>query len=148
LCERAGQEPDDTGPLSEDPDLPPVVDEQPEEFEVARLGSVVGLVPAAAGWEVPALLSWEGAANYEITPAEHLCVLRWWEHRYGAELVALGFDTLELAVARPPRTAHEVVRAAREMYAYCPDTVDQGWGTLEGLCRHMAAGRSWSFWWD
>jgi hypothetical protein len=53
---------------------------------------------------VPVLLAvvgWTGAMNYHATPAPLACVLRSWEDRFGARLVHLGFDTMDLLVERP-----------------------------------------------
>jgi hypothetical protein len=40
---------------------------------------VIGLIPARHGWEVPGLLSWSGAVNYDLDGAHHVAVLRHWQ---------------------------------------------------------------------
>ena len=62
----------------------------------------LALIEAAHGWEVPARLGWSGAVNYDLSGAQHVAVLRRWSQRYGANLLTLGFDTIELVVERPP----------------------------------------------
>jgi hypothetical protein len=44
-----------------------------------------------------------------------------------------------------PRAAAE---AAVEQYAYCPDGVDQGVGSLSALAAGQVRSPSWYFWWD
>lgn len=61
-------------------------DLEPELAFTSR-DTVIGLISARHGWEVPGRLSWGGAANYDLDGAHHVAVLRHWEQRYGAELV-------------------------------------------------------------
>ena len=35
-----------------------------------------------------------------------------------------------------------------EQFAYCPDIVDQGAGTLEALAAVLVNASVWFFWWD
>jgi hypothetical protein len=37
---------------------------------------------------------------------------------------------------------------AREQYAYCPDIVDQGVGSIGELAAEHVCSPSWYFWWD
>lgn len=110
--------------------------------------TVLCLVQARHGYEVPALLNWLGACNYDITGAQHQAVLRHFKKRYGAELVTLEGDVLELLITRRPRTPQAVAIAALEQYAYCGDVVDQGVGSVEALVETQLLRGSWYFWWD
>ncbi len=107
----------------------------------------IGLVPTTLGWQVPALLHF-GAWNDCPKPEEHVSVLKRWEQRYGAELVGVTHDTIEMLVARPPRTRDDALALAYEQVAYCPDIVDQGAGTLDALAAVLVNGSVWFFWWD
>jgi hypothetical protein len=109
---------------------------------------VIGLIQARHGYEVPGLLSWKGAANYDFDAALHVAVLRSWQERYGAELVTLTVDQIELLVARPPQDLATIAQVAVEMYGYCPDLVVQGTDTVEALANEYVPRRCWSFWWD
>jgi Domain of unknown function (DUF4253) len=42
-----------------------------------------------------------GAVNYDLDGAHHVAVLRGWQERFGAELVTLTRDHIELLVGRP-----------------------------------------------
>lgn len=116
---------------------------------VAREAGLLALVPAAHGWEVPAVLGWDGGCNYELEPSDHVVQLRDWHDRFGAELAALSGDqVMELLVARPPVDPHEALAVALEQYAYCPDVVEQGVGTVTALAADQVGSASWYFWWD
>ncbi|PSJ40585.1 DUF4253 domain-containing protein [Allosphingosinicella deserti] len=105
------------------------------------------LIPTAKSWEVPAYLAW-GGWNACPPPAVHVAALKAWHERYGAELVGLNGDTLNLRVARRPTERAEALALARDFYRYCPDIVDQGTGTLAPLAAGLMTSDWWYFWWD
>ncbi|GAA0931899.1 DUF4253 domain-containing protein [Virgisporangium aurantiacum] len=119
-----------------------------ERFYLAKKAGWIALVRADAGHLVPGLLDWDGAANHEVEPALHVAVLKQWHERFGAELVGLGRDVIELRVPHPPTDPAEILAVAEQQYWYCPDVVDQGVGTLDGLMAVQVPARSWYFWWD
>ena len=73
---------------------------------------------------------------------------RSWSERYGAEIVGVTRDTLNLRVGRRPETREEALRLAREHYIYCNDSIDQGAGTQSNLAAQLMQHEWWSFWWD
>ncbi len=104
-------------------------------------------LPTRTSCEVPAYLRWGGWNA--CPPAEYQCAaLRRWQERYGAELVGIDRDTINLRVKRRPKDRAEALALAHECYAYCPDTVDQGVGTIEALAATLLASDWWFFWWD
>lgn len=107
----------------------------------------IALLPIDEGWKAPALLPW-GDWNENPPPAVHTAVLRDWNRRYGAELVSMTGDILELSVARPPTTDEAALALAREQYSYAPDIVQQGVEDVETLAALLKNGHSWYFWWD
>ena len=96
--------------------------------------------------DILAAIGWQGATNH-FQPAELVPALRSWEERFGARPIGLGFDTLHLAVVRPPGP-EDAAGVAEEVYALCPDIVDQGIGSVEELATTMISGSYWYFWWD
>jgi hypothetical protein len=107
----------------------------------------LGLVPAAAGWEVPALLAWAGAERDDIDGGDHLSVLHFWHEAYGADLVALGLEQLECLVARPPTDARDAFELAVEQYAYCPALMDNLVPAMGALAATLL-GHHWYFDWS
>lgn len=106
----------------------------------------VGLVPAAAGWEVPALLAWAGGERDDLGGDEHQAVLHYWMDTYAAEVVAIGLDTLELLADDPPVDARGAFELAVQHYAYCPALMDNLVPAMGALAATLL-GRHWVFDW-
>jgi hypothetical protein len=117
---------------------------QPDEFYE---NVVIGLVPASHCWEVPVVLCF-GGWNDCPYPKDQVAVLRYWNEIYGAELVGLSGDVMELEAARKPSTKDEALKVAQEQYWFCCDIVEQGVGTIENLAGGLLASNVWYFWWD
>lgn len=108
----------------------------------------VALVPAEAGWQVPAVLQYGGWNRYP-TPAEHVAILRHWHDRYGAEIVAMTGRTAEFAVARPPRTRIEALALAWEYFLYNDGYYDLYHAdNLTELAASLIGASVWLAWWD
>lgn len=105
------------------------------------------VVPARHGWDVPAYVGW-GGWNENPPPELHIAALRSWHERFGAELVGMSFEVLDLRVARRPATRDEALALAREHFDYCPDIVLQGTDTLAPLAASHMVSDWWYFWWD
>ncbi|WP_272258090.1 DUF4253 domain-containing protein [Streptomyces xanthophaeus] len=133
---------------------------QDPEGEAARLADelllkgVLGsprlaLVPAGRGADVLTAMGWCGPLNHENDVALVSAVLRSWEERFGARVVALGFDELHVSVAAPPRTTAGALPVAAEHFAFCPDNVWQGSGSLRAYADEaLVDAAHWAFWWD
>jgi hypothetical protein len=107
----------------------------------------IGLVPTQESWQVPAFLRF-GGWNACPHPDVHAALMRYWHQQYGAEVVGITHDIVEMMVARPPRTRAEALALAREQYLYCEDIVEQGTQTLDVLAASLLNGHAWYFWWD
>ena len=108
----------------------------------------MGLVAASRPADVPAIVGWMGAVNYIATPAPLACVLRSWEDRFGARLVHLSFDTMNLLVERPVASHEAALAVAAEHFAFCSDNVYQGAGSIRRYAADLPGATIWSFWWD
>jgi hypothetical protein len=117
------------------------------EFQLAETPMRLGLVAAASGAQALAVCGWSGPANYADTD-QVAAVVADWERRFGARVVTVGFDTLDLSVAAPPVTLEHARLVAVEQFACCPDLVWQGTGKLEKLAEQLVGAVNWSFWWD
>lgn len=124
------------------------IDEHALDRVARGMSGRIGLVPVTRPADVVAVLGWSGPANYFDDEGPLSAVLRSWEDRFGAEPIALGFDTLTVGVRRPPTTASESLRLAAEQFAVCPDNVSQGVGSITDLARAIDRSRRWDFWWD
>jgi hypothetical protein len=108
----------------------------------------LGLVPTVRPADAIAVLGWLGPANYENDVAKLAAVLRSWEDRFGAYLVRLGFATMTLVVERPPADTDHALAIAAEHFAFCPDNIAQGVGSLIAYASELVDAVAWHFWWD
>ncbi|WP_328787264.1 MULTISPECIES: DUF4253 domain-containing protein [unclassified Streptomyces] len=109
----------------------------------------LALVPVGRPADVPAAIGWSGPANYVDDVARLCAVLRSWEDRFGARVVALSYARLDLSVAAPPQSLDEALAIAAEHFAFCPDNVWQGYENIRPYAEQALLGNAhWTFWWD
>lgn len=107
----------------------------------------IALIPTDDPTAIPAYMHW-GNWNECPSAAYHVAALRLWRDRYGAELIGLAADVMNLRVSRRPATREEALELARAQYVYCNDIIDQGVGSLRALAAGLMASYWWFFWWD
>jgi Domain of unknown function (DUF4253) len=105
------------------------------------------IIPTDDWTTIPAYLRW-GNWNACPAPEYHVAALRSWRERFGAELVGLSPDVMNIRVRQKPKTRAEALDLAREQYSYCSDIVEQGVGTLSALAAALMENDWWYFWWD
>jgi hypothetical protein len=122
----------------------------PEALDAVLAGrrGHLGLVAVTRPADVLAVLGWQGPINHFHDMAMLCAVLRSWEERFGAYLIEVGFDTITLAVTRPPATKQHATEIAAEHFAICSDCIYQGSDTIEEHAENLLGSSSWSFWWD
>jgi hypothetical protein len=70
-------------------------------------------------------------------------------HLRRAQLVGIGFDTLEVSVASPPQDPQQALLVAAEHFACSPDNVWNYTGkALLEYAGELLGARAWTFWWD
>ena len=85
------------------------------------------------------------AVNYDLQTEALVRALAEWDRAWGIDVIHAETDTIELALAHMPA---DLAAFAREVYALCPDVVDQGAGSLEALQQDIATRRRVYLWWD
>ncbi|WP_214416098.1 DUF4253 domain-containing protein [Sphaerisporangium fuscum] len=115
---------------------------------LAEQGRPVGLAAVDRGADALAVMGWQGALHHNEWNVPLAAVVRSWEDRFAARLVGMGFNTLELSVAAPPVTSQHALEVAAEHWAFCPDAIVQGAGTLIDYAEQIRGRHAWSFWWD
>ena len=108
---------------------------------------MLGVFPTADWTEIPAYLPF-GGWNECPLPEWHVAALRYWRDKWGARLIGMSHDVLELRVEKRPQTRDAALELAREQYDYCADIVDQGVGDIATLAQYLMATDLWYFWWD
>jgi len=136
------------------PGLAPATTEQASaaELEAAVLAANgplrIGLALATRPADALVSVGWTGAANHDVTVGSLAVLLRSWEERFGATLLHLGFDTMDLLVARPALSSAAAFAVAAEHFAFCPDNVRQGAGSIREYAEDLLGATRWSFWWN
>lgn len=105
---------------------------------------LLGLVPAADGAEAIASCGWIPPSTVDAVGCA--AVVRSWQRRFGARLCHLGFDTLAVTAAWPPRDREHALRVAAEHYAFCPELLAAQ--PLEDHATDLLRAGAWLFWWD
>ncbi|MDZ7958747.1 MAG: DUF4253 domain-containing protein [Aulosira sp. DedQUE10] len=108
---------------------------------------VVGMIPTTFSWQVPAFLKF-GNWNDCPLPTIHVGLMKYWHQKYGAEVVGITHDVVEMCVNHPPQNREDTFRLAQEQYMYCSDIVEQGVQTLNNLAAMLLNRKVWYFWWD
>lgn len=95
-----------------------------------------------------ALKIWEtNGYNYDISPDELIVRLQALDTKYRLNilLVSVGFDTCAFLIRN---NNVDWDNLAKDVYALCPDVVDQGTETIEGLIDELKTSKQLYFWWD
>ncbi len=104
-------------------------------------------LPAIDSWMIPCYLRIDYYNDYP-EPEVHAALFKFWNEKYGATVAYIANSIIEFTVTRPPRTRHEAMVLAKQHFAYCPDRVDQGTGSVEALAARLLNASVWFFWWD
>jgi predicted DNA-binding WGR domain protein len=126
---------------------------RPEPFDDSGVltgisGRRLALVAAARPADVVTSIGWLGAVNVHDDPAVLSAILRSGVDRWLARVVEIGFDTLKLTVGNPPMNHQAALALAAEHFAFCPDNVWQGVGTVRKYATALIRSAVWEFWWD
>lgn len=107
---------------------------------------VIGMIPATAPWEIPAVL---GFGGWDTCPQahEHVALFRRWHERFGASIAVVVGGMIELEVARPPLDRDAAELLAMEHFLYCPGAVRGDEQTLAEIASSLMFGTVWSFRW-
>ena len=114
--------------------------EQHFGFEPDRLAIVTGTDP----YEFLRIVRIDGI-NYDLEHEAVVAKLREWDSRYGLDYLGAGLDWVN---ARFKTLPSDMAPFAQEVYAFCPDVVDQGTETVERLADEMRRSGTLYCWWD
>lgn len=108
---------------------------------------VLTILPASEAWMAPCYLK---IGNWNEVPKaeEHAALFKYWSEKYGAIVVCITDDVIEMTVSRPASTREEALELARQQFLYCADIVYQGVGSVEALAATLLGATVWYFWWD
>ncbi|MGW7611317.1 DUF4253 domain-containing protein [Streptomyces sp. NPDC054766] len=108
-------------------------------------GISLGLVAAARSADIPAVIGWRAEAPLPLFCA----LLRSWEDRFGARVLAAIGATLYVSVACPPRTQEQADLVALEHLLTTADNIVNDPPTpFPRYAASLIDAPVWSFWWD
>ncbi|MEH7443509.1 DUF4253 domain-containing protein [Bacillus sp. JJ1122] len=85
--------------------------------------------------------------NYDISNIEVIVKLKEWHNRYSFTIIGANHDWVEADFIELPNSK-DLKSFAKEIYQFCPDIVDQGTGSLEGLIEELEESKKLFLWWD
>lgn len=104
----------------------------------------VGVIRGADSFEVLRLKKTDGI-NYGHTSDAVLARLEQWHRATPLTIVGAGRDWVDLEFETLPA---DLDAFAKEVYEFCPDTVDQGFPSVAELASALKASRRLYLWWD
>lgn len=107
----------------------------------------IGLVAAGRPADVLPVIGWGGLDNRGESLLPLTAILRSWEDRFGARLIAVGDADLGLFVERPPRTLPAAQRIAAEQVVLADECIGGAVG-IPGIAERLVNSPIWTFWWD
>jgi hypothetical protein len=107
----------------------------------------IGLVAADRPADVLPVIGWGGLLNRGESLLPLTALLRSWEDRFGARLIQVGYDDLQLLVERPPRTLEAAQRIAAEHVVLADECIDAH-RDIPHIAASLVNTPIWTFWWD
>lgn len=121
--------------------------EREHALDVITQEARIGLVAAGRPADVLAVIGWDGLANAGDFLLPLTAVLRSWEDRFGARLIAVGDADAGLFVERPPRTLRAAQRIAAEQVVLADECI-AGASAISAVAELLVNSPVWSLWWD
>ncbi len=85
------------------------------------------------------------AVNFGMQTEDLIRVLSGWNTRFGIDIYGAATDAIQLRLQSRPA---DLQAFAREVYAFCPDIVDQADGSIETLVQEIETTQTLFLWWD
>ncbi|WP_242107129.1 DUF4253 domain-containing protein [Luteimonas aquatica] len=108
------------------------------------MGSEVVVAKGADQFDILRVAA-SNAVNYDMATEDLIRKLKEWDAAYGIDIYMASTDTIAFRLKTLPPDLHAF---AEEVYAFCPDTVDQGIGSVDALAEVIGRDRVVGLWWD
>jgi hypothetical protein len=115
-----------------------------QRFGIGGRPDRIALFPRRDPYEILRLMGTNGS-NYGIGPDSIVAWLRALERDQPFVLTGIDFDWVE---GRFTYAIRDPAGLARRFYAFCPDIVDQGTGTVDALATELEQSQRLYCWWD
>lgn len=84
-------------------------------------------------------------ANFNLTTDDIIAKLKAWDATLGLVITSAAHDLVEVRITNAPANWKSF---AKEVYAFCPDVVDQGIGSVDALEDDLRTRKVLFLWWD
>jgi len=118
----------------------PFVVEMNDGLKVDR----IGILKTTDQYEILRVMHTDGD-DYDISNQDVIERLKEWEEYSPFDIVGADNDWVEIEFKSLPR---DLKAFAEEVYDFCPDAVDQGPGSVEGLIKDIKMTKRLFLWWD
>ncbi|HEX7379167.1 MAG TPA: DUF4253 domain-containing protein [Pirellulales bacterium] len=110
----------------------------------AEEGSEVVVAPGDNQFDILRVAQ-SDAVNYDMDTECLVRKLQEYDRNYGIDIFHAETDTIEFRLRSVPA---DLMAFCDDLYEFCPDTVDQGVGSVEALASEIARHGSVYLWWD
>ncbi|MCK8143336.1 DUF4253 domain-containing protein [Flavobacterium sp. I-SCBP12n] len=83
--------------------------------------------------------------NYDLESEDVLKKISEWNTKFGVKIIGCNQDYIQIEFDKLPQNMEEF---AKEVYAFCPDSVDQGVGDIKSLEEYIKQDKGIWLWWD
>ncbi|WP_458576359.1 DUF4253 domain-containing protein [Aliamphritea spongicola] len=83
--------------------------------------------------------------NHDLTNDLIVSRLESWDKAYGIDIWQAESDTIQLTFKTLP---DDIAAFQEEIYAFCPDIIDQGSGDINDIGNYLRQANSVYLWWD
>ena len=106
----------------------------------------IGIIPGSDQFEILKLQQTNGE-NYDISNERVISKLKKWHRSYPFTIIGADYDWVEANFDVFPE-GKELKTLARELAEFCPDIVEQGTGSINGLVEEITETKKMYLWWD
>lgn len=107
-------------------------------------GSKVGILKGTDQFEILRAMNTDGI-NYGHDNKDVIVKLQQWMEKYPFHIIGAGLDWVEIEFRQAPK---ELNNFCKEVYAFCPDSVEQGVGSIGALEQSIKSSKRLFLWWD
>ncbi len=113
--------------------------------EIAHNECKIGLTGSTSDPYKLMELAETNGANYDLDTSHIIEKYKKWDKEFGIIPIGIGFDFCECQIKNKNL---DYKKLAKEVYEFCPDSVDQGTETVEALEEEIRRTGSIFLWWD
>lgn len=107
-------------------------------------GREVGILKGNDQFEIVKVMNTDGI-NYGHNNKDVIAKLKQWMEKYPFDIIGAGIDWVEIEFREVPKDLNSF---SKEVYDFCPDSVEQGVGSIGSLEQSIKASKRLFLWWD